>query len=126
MIVEAVIVVIVAVSVAEVLVTLKSVAKVADALGIAKEKNLFARSVAQHQRSQSMKIVRLVQNVQLAQIVRFAQIEMINLKSVENQSAHLELIDTQKLNALKNQIVQQRQIASILQNHLSLINQNAL
>jgi hypothetical protein len=110
-IVEVVTEVIVVDSVADTLVILKSVAKVADALEIAREKNLFAHSVAQHQRSQSMKIVQRAQIVRLVLNVQFAQIETINLKSAESQNAHLELTAIPKLNVLKNQIAQQRQIA---------------
>jgi hypothetical protein len=82
-----------------------------------------------------MKIVQRALIVRSELIVRFAQIdqrgqkaqnEMINLKSAENQSAHLELIVIQKLNVLKNQIVLQRQTVSILRSLPSLINQNAL
>jgi hypothetical protein len=105
---------------------------VADALEIARKKNLFAHSAAQHPISQSMKIVQrariaqFVPNVRIVPNGQLAQSEMINLKSVENQNAHLGLIDIQKLNVLKNQIAQQSQIALIHQNHLSLLNQNAL
>ena len=56
-------------------------------------------------------------------IVQRAQIETINLKSAESQNAHLELTAIQKLNVLKNQIAQQRQIVLILKSHLSLISQ---
>ena len=77
--------------------------------------------IAQH--AQSVRFVQIEQIVQSAQFVQNEQSEAINLKSVENQSARLELIVIQKLNVLKNQIVQQRQIVLTLQSHLSLIRQ---
>jgi hypothetical protein len=73
MIVEVVTEVIVVDSVVDTLVILKSVVKVADVLEIAREKSLFAHSVAQHQRSQSMKLVQNVQHVQIVQFVQNAQ-----------------------------------------------------
>jgi hypothetical protein len=130
MIAEVVIAAIVVVFAAEALVTLKSVAKVAAVLEIAKRKNQFAHSVAQHQQSQSMKIAQLEQS---AQSVLIEQPEMNVQQEKSVQLAPLELIDIQKQSDSKNLIVLQKQIALTLQNlqtslqasHLSLIKQIA-
>ena len=110
---EVVIVAIAVVSVAGMQVILKSVAKVADALEIAKRKNQFAHSAAQHQQSQSMRIAQLEQSAQSVPIV---QLEMNVPLEMNVQLGALELIDIQKQSVSKNQIVLQRQIALTLQN----------
>jgi hypothetical protein len=140
MIVEVAIVVTVVDSAVDMQAILRSVAKVADALATGRKINLFVHSVAQHQQSQSMKIVQHAPNAQfvlnvqnetiatiatIAQFVLNVQNAATNLKSVENQSAHLEQIAIPKQSDLRNQIVQQRQIVLILLSLLSLQNQMA-